>query len=197
MKKSILFLSLFISGVVAFSQYKPSVQVPEEVETSVFYLDLSSGIDNHTGLIGLGAMIPIEEKFALRGGAGLGSWGLKFSGGLKYGSRTENGFGFGLGYSYCPGLEDMPLTFNDATSNVREVVMDLNPVGTLNFTVNYNFVLRNEKIIFLETGYAVPTGGSNFYTVTDGGPLTEDEDYLMQIIRPGGLILAMGLQFGF
>ncbi len=192
-----LFSLLVITFSFAFSQYNPSVQIPEEVETSTFYLDLSSGINNHTGIIGIGAMIPIDEKFSLRAGAGLGSWGTKLSGGIKYGSRTESGFGFGLGYSHCPGLDDMDLEYNNGGASVREFNVDYLQVGTINFTLNYNFVLKNEKIFFLETGYAVPTGGSNFYRVNDGGPLSEEEKVLMEVLRPGGLILALGLQVGF
>ena len=50
-------------------------------EPQTFYLALCSGIDNYTGLLGLGGQIPVQDKFVLRGGAGIGAWGGKLSAG--------------------------------------------------------------------------------------------------------------------
>lgn len=167
--------------------YKPSM-----------YLGLSTGIDNYTGILGLGFQFPFQDNFSLRTGAGLGAWGFKLSGGVKYEDLMQSGWGFGLGYSHCTGLSDFDFTISDANGNATRVInMDLNPAGSLNFTINRNFYFRGDKLLYLETGYAVPTGGRNLYTINDGQTLTADEDLILQILRPGGIVLAVGLMIGF
>lgn len=86
--KLIFSLSLLLTMTLGqvYAQYDSSYdQYPFEKERigSALYLDLSSGIDNHTGVLGIGATIPISNYFALRGGIGIGVWGTKLSVGLK------------------------------------------------------------------------------------------------------------------
>ncbi|MEQ8469911.1 MAG: hypothetical protein RIC35_01930 [Marinoscillum sp.] len=173
-----------------------TAQYEEDYASPDLYLDLSSGIDNHTGILGIGAMFPFNKKMALRAGAGIGAWGGKLSAGIKFEDRETNGWGFGLSYSHCPGLEDMDITFTDASGGSRVVNLDLLQVGSINFTINRNWVFRNKNIFFLETGYAAQTGRKDCYQVNDGSTLTPEEDLLMQILRPGGLILALGIRIG-
>jgi hypothetical protein len=161
-----------------------------------FYLSLSSGIDNHTGLLGIGAIIPFNEKLGLRLGAGIGGWGGKFSGGIKFQNLNESGVGFGLGYSHCTGLKMFNLTIQDQSGSSRTINMDFNPVGSLNFTINKNWVLKEGMLLYLESGYAVPTGRADFYTINDGSTLNSDEELILNIMRPGGLILSLGILIG-
>lgn len=189
--------SLLLAVIVSFLFHSKAVgQFQEDYDKPDFYIDLSSGIDNHTGLLGVGFLFPFNDKVALRAGAGLGAWGGKLSAGVKMGDRDSNGWGFGLGYSHCPGINDLDITFTDASGSTRVVNLDLLQVGSLNFTINHNWVFRNKNIFFLETGYAAKTGRKDCYEVNDGSTLTQDEDLIMQILRPGGLVLALGIQIG-
>ncbi|MEO9474494.1 MAG: hypothetical protein ABJG41_03140 [Cyclobacteriaceae bacterium] len=203
MKRTLLLLAVIAAlSNSTFAQYKePSkaqMVTSTENEPQAFYLALCSGIDNYTGLLGLGGQIPIQDKFVLRGGVGIGAWGGKLSAGVKYESLIEDGWGFGASYSHCTGIEGMVLTFDDGTGNPREIEMDLLPVGSINLTANRNWVFKGgDKLFYLEAGYAFGTGGSNYYEINDGSVLTADEELFMQIIRPGGLILAAGLLIGF
>ncbi|WP_258104651.1 hypothetical protein [Marinoscillum sp. MHG1-6] len=170
----------------------------EEPDPEAFYLGISSGIDNYTGLLGLGAQVPIIDKFALRGGAGLGAWGGKLSAGVKYESLVKKGLGVGLSYSHCTGANDLVLTLDDGTGDPRDIDMDLLPVGSVNLTANYNWVFKKgDKLFYLEYGYAFGTGGSKYYKINDGSVLTSGEELILRIMRPGGIILAMGLLIGF
>lgn len=165
-------------------------------ERNNFYLSISSGIDNYTGILGVGAVIPFSDQVGLRIGAGIGSWGGKISAGLKFQDLTKSGVGFGLGYSSCSGLQDFDLTFEDQSGGSRVVNMDFNRVGSLNFTINKNFLLKEGMLLYIESGYAVATGGTDFYTINDGSTLDDDEELILNIIRPGGLILSLGLLIG-
>ena len=177
------------------SRYDQS-SVEQEQESSAIYLDLSTGIDNHTGVLGIGATIPFAKRFAFRGGVGIGVWGTKASIGVKRQDLFQSGWGFGLGYSFCSGIDDIDITFTDTSGASRVVNMTLKNAGSLNLTINHSWTIWNKGLIFLESGYAVPTGPDTPYEVNSGGPLTADEELIMQILRPGGIILAIGIQIG-
>lgn len=193
-----LFTLVLVSALTISTSHIVSAQYLEpnpSADNPTFYLDLSTGLDNHTGIIGLAALFPFTEKVGLRTGIGLGAWGTKFGIGLKFENRLSKGWGAGIGYSHCPGMDDIDLTMTDQTGATREVNFDLLQVGSINFTLNHNWVFRNKNIFFIEFGYATPTGGEEFYRINDGSTLTPEEELVMNIIRPGGVILALGFKF--
>ncbi len=179
------------------AQYVVSQMTTNDIEAPEFYLALSTGVDNYTGMIGLGAMMPFHEKFSLRMGAGLGAWGGKLSFGLNFQDLTKTGFGLGLGYSHCPGIKEIDLEIQDQAGTSRTVKLEYLTVGSLNLTINKTWVFKRGNAFYLESGYAAPTGGSKFYEVKDGSTLTQNEEYLLAVLRPGGLILALGFLIAF
>ncbi|MEM6643966.1 MAG: hypothetical protein AAF616_13380, partial [Bacteroidota bacterium] len=144
-----------------------------------FCLAFSTGLDNYSGLIGIGALIPISEKLQIRAGAGIGSWGAKLSAGLKFQELTESGFGFGIGYSHCTGLEDVELTLSDSNGNNEVINMTLNKAGSVNLTVNKNWVFKRGNIFYIESGYAIGTGGNPDFIVNDGTVLSDEAELVM------------------
>lgn len=192
--------SFFLTLAIAFPLYQACAQYRSDIEpkstTKNSYIDFSSGIDNYSGLFGLGLQMPFNDDSSLRTGLGIGSWGLKFSVGIKYESLTTNGWGFGLGYSHCPGLSNMNLTFTDPSGSHKVVNIDLLQAGSVNLTVNRNWVFRGNKIFYLETGYALETGRSEFYRHNSGPSLSFEEEQVLAILKPGGIVLAVGFLVG-
>lgn len=170
MKKASFILVFSFIFINVNAQYKEPAKT-QDISYSNFYLNFSTGIDNYTGLFGIGALFPYNDKLAVIAGAGIGGWGGKLSAGMKYENLSQDGWGFGLSYSYCSGMNEIDLTLQDQSGGSRIVNLDLNPVGSVNLTVNRNWKLRGSKVFYLETGYAIPVGGSNFYQVNDGSIL--------------------------
>lgn len=199
--KRILFLliALIILSAVfnlAEAQYvKPQPNL--NPEASDFYLVFSSGIDNYTGILGIGVMFPFNDQFALRAGVGIGGWGGKISAGVKYENLLESGFGFGLGYSHCTGVKEIDLELQDQSGGSRSINMDLLPVGSVNLTINKNWVFKRGNVFYLESGYAIATGSGDYYKVNDGKVLVPDEELILRIMRPGGLVLSTGFLLAF
>ncbi|MAE84840.1 MAG: hypothetical protein CMB80_19030 [Flammeovirgaceae bacterium] len=160
------------------------------------YLNFSAGLDNHVGLFGIGFSIPVADQFGIRTGIGLGGWGLKYNLGVKAMEFGKDGWGFGLGYSYCPGIRDFEVTFTSQNNTANSFNLDLLPVGSINLTLNKNWVLGETNILYLESGYAFKTGGPEIYRVNSGGTLNSSDEYILEILRPGGIILAIGFQIG-
>lgn len=190
----ILFTSLICSA-----QYDPTKdtnkKVEEEPAKPPLYLNLSGGIDNHIGIVGVGFLVPAANLLAIRGGVGIGVWGAKYNLGLKIQNCTKNGWGGGIGYSYCPGIEEIEITFSSQTST-HVVPMELKPTGSFNLTFNYNWMIGEKSILYLESGYAINNPNYHPYRVKNGDILSQDEETIMEILRPGGIILALGIQVG-
>jgi len=165
--------------------------------SSDFYLSFSSGFDNYTGILGIGGLLSINEKIFIRGGAGIGSWGGKLSLGIKFQDFSRSGLGFGIGYSYCTGLDDLDLDLPDDNDDITTVNMNLNPAGSINFTLNKNWVFKGGNVFYLETGYAIATGGNPDFEINDGSTLSSSAEWVMDIVRPGGLIAAAGFLLAF
>ena len=197
MRKNIILLLLF-SSFQLFSQNNQLDYIGViKQERPDFYFAIGSGIDNYTGIIGIGAYIPIAEKLMIRGGAGIGGWGGKLSLGIKYQDLMERGVGFGLGYSYCSGLSDFDAPLPDQNGEEITVNMDLKSAGSINLTVNKNWVFPRGNVFYIESGYAIGVGKNPFYEINDGTILSENADLILNVMRPGGLILAIGLLVAF
>lgn len=184
---------LLTASLAVMAQYSPTHKA---VTPSNFYLDFSSGIDNHSGLLGIGFQMPFNSEIGLRGGLGFGAWGGKMSIGMKYQKYQQRGWGVGLGYSHCPGISDLYLDFEDQNGNTNQAHLELLQVGTLNFTVNRNWPVGDNLVFFMESGYAFYTGGSEYYRVKGSYQPNPNEEAVLRIMRPGGLILALGLLVG-
>lgn len=194
--KSTLTAFLFLSCVISYAQDQDYIKVIKQ-ERPDFYLAFSSGIDNYTGLFGIGGMVTLSDKFLVRGGAGFGSWGGKLSLGFKYQDLMESGIGVGLGYSYVTGLEELDLVLPDQNGDETTVNMDLNRAGSVNLTLNKNWLFKRGNVFYLETGYAIGVGKNPYYEINDGSTLSNDAELIMEILRPGGLILAGGFLLAF
>ena len=191
-----LALSLLVFTLVASGQYFPenegqsvSDKIDESAvvpETTIF-LTLSSGINNYTGLFGFGGEVSFADKIGARVGLGVGGYGSKISGGLKFGDQYRNGWNLGMTVSTVSGVKDFDMEFEDQTVN-----LDLKRLGSFNLTAIRNWFLKGGNKAFLELGYAVTLGSSDFYTVNDGSTLTDEEIFVLKIIRPGGIVIGAG-----
>jgi hypothetical protein len=190
MKNVTLFcLSIFFTtGLMAKS---PFVQSNDSLPK--FYLGLGTGINNYTGLLGIGADISIHNNFMLKLGGGIGAWGTKLSAGIKYVKRDADGWGVGVSYSICSGVKNVKLNL-ETSAETKDVTMNLSTASTLNLTASYNWVYSNHNRMFLELGYAVPFE-NNPYKITDGSILSTNGKNAMHFIQPGGIIFGFGFMF--
>jgi hypothetical protein len=164
-----------------------------------FYLGLGTGINNYTGILGIGIELRTIDQLLVRGGVGIGSWGTKYTIGALVEMRPgKSGWMFGVSYSGCSGLSNFKtsLMVDSASTTVsRQVNVNLNPAASLNFTASYNWVFHKHNKFFLEFGYAVPLQ-TNPFTVTDGSVLTSTSVAVLNLTAPGGVIIGVGVMFG-
>jgi len=161
--------------------------------TPGFYLGLGTGLESFSGLIGITGDFRASNNFFIRAGIGLGSWGGKFSIGLRNESKLGNSIGYGIYLSRATGLNSFTYNMETTTGN-KDVTMELLPGFTLNPTISYKWLIHNLHRFFIEAGYAIPLQ-TDPWKVTDGSELTEDSKNLMHMLAPGGFSLGAGIQF--
>ncbi len=76
------------------------------------------------------------------------------------------------------------------------VTLDLKPVGNVFLSFGYAWKLGKKSRFHLEGGYAVPLNTDDYYEVTSGETLSDTSERVLQMMRPGGLIIALGFDIG-
>ncbi len=160
------------------------------------YIGLSTGINNSVGLIGAQLKFVISPKAMIDFGAGLGSWGYKLSANVEIMPKGINGIFVKAGYMHATGLEDIELEVETSGFRNEYVRFDLEPVGNVFFSVGNAWKLGKKNRFYIEGGYAIPLVTDDYYEILSGETLSDDSELLMQMMRPGGLILALGFDFG-
>jgi hypothetical protein len=195
MKKIIL---LFICASVFLKINAQSINdtsVQSNFKHKNLYLGLGTGINNYTALLGISGSVKVYDKLFVRGGYGIGSWGNKFSIGLKYDMNYSDGWNFGIGYSICPGTGDVKMDLKVASGETKKVTADFSAASTINLTVGRNWAIGKRNIFYLDLGYAVPMQ-TEPWKVTDGSVLSKESKSVIKLIQPGGLIIGAGFIFG-
>lgn len=193
MKQIVLVIALVVLAMGAYAQE------PEQGEPRKFYLGVSTGINQGTGLIGPTFEYEVAHNLTVNGAVGLASWGYKATGGIKYYLNYPGSWAFSLGYSYATGLNDFSVEFEDGfvqgTSGKQTVIIDLLPASTVNISAIKYWLLGKQKKnrLHLELGYAIATADNRYET---SATLTKEGKNFMTILQPGGLLLGVGFSFG-
>ena len=194
--KNIALLLLVLFGLNLHSQ--EAKRIPKKDTIPFLYVGGGLGINNVCGLIGAVVSVRANDNLYLRVGFGVGTWGTKFTGGIKYELKGTNSWGFGLSYSSCSGITNYKtdLEVKDSASVLtRKVTVDLLRSSTINLTASYKWLIRNKHQFYFEFGYAVPIE-TEPYRIKDGSELSKNGKNSLHAIQPGGLILGVGIFFG-
>lgn len=193
----IAFIIFFLASGTLVAQERIKVIQSEPLPSLL--LGFGTGINHYTGLFGLGIEAPIFSSFSLFANAGIGSWGTKFGGGLRYYRHPDlYGSAFALGYSQSSGLKDFEYELEvENPKRDMDVLLDLEPVGCLAFDYSYNLKMGHKSKISLHAGYALDLGEGDKYVLrTPGVELSSNSKDLLWLIQPGGLLLGINLMFG-
>ncbi len=160
-----------------------------------FYVGVGAGVNSFTGILGLSGTINVTDHVALRGAAGIGAWGYRFTFGINGHKDYRRGWNYGLSYSYYSGIADMKLDMEVNSGDKEKVTLDYLPTGTINFTLARSWRLGRKNSFYLETGYAKAIQNKP-WKVSSGQILSPTSNQVMNIVRPGGLMFGVGFTFG-
>ena len=162
------------------------------------FIALGSGINSNYGIIGLGfessfeiGKVPIQ--WALN--VGVGSWGGKAGGEMRvnYSGCPHHGGALAIGFVHSSGLDSLQweTTINNTT---RPSTLRLFPQNNLHLSWYRSFRLGRGAKFFLQAGYSIAFSPRT-YEVIRGSELSREDKGAIEVLRPGGLTLALG--FGF
>jgi hypothetical protein len=190
---------LFVLIPASFSQaYDSPMQKASALEyTPGGYLGLSSGINNFNGILGINGEIRVIRNFTITGGAGIGSWGYKFAGAVRYYIHYPKGFYFGAGYSSATGLLEFETELETTEpGGLQMVELNLYRANNLNLTASYQWRLGKRFRLGLDFGYSIPLQDKAWELVSEEVVLTDASEKVMDILTPGGLIIGFGFSIG-
>lgn len=165
---------------------------------SKLYLDLGTGINANTSMLGGGVDYHLTQDISLNGGIGLlSSWGTKFYfGGKGYLKPCHKGWAFGAGVTYSTGLSNFT-TKVETVQGQEYVELELLPQANV-YASAYKYwgLGRGRKSRFyLQFGYSQPVTTKKFNQLS-GPMITADYARVVRFISPGGLMIGLGFSFG-
>ena len=206
MKKIILSLLIVFVGLSAKAQQDNFPKKETHGKTRhgksthrpIFYINISTGINNNTGFIGASAEVPVAGHFSVEGGAGISTWGSKLTASCKYYLNDNfKGWAFGAGFTYNTGLSNFQDNLETIYGTTETVTLDLHSRANI-FAAAYKYWRLGKRAnrIYMELGYSIPVSGGDKFVQTSGDPISSNSTKAINLIAPGGLIVGFGFSFG-
>ena len=198
--KFISVVSLF--SILTLSLFSQAYDYPDRrAEALEFtpngYLGLSTGINNFNGLLGINGEIRVINNFTIAGGAGIGSWGYKLAGAVRYYIHYPKGLYFAIGYSSAIGAPGVEIELETTRPGGNQMVeLDLHPANNLNLSASYQWRLGRRFRLGLEFGYSFPLQDRAWELVSEDVILSDASEEVMDFLTPGGLVLGFGFSIG-
>ncbi len=198
MKRILLLIAAVVCLAASYGQKNQTnpFMVQEYEYLPDTYLGISTGINNMVGLLGVQLKFVVSPEVIIGAGAGIGSWGYKLSGNIELHPKGVYGLFFKGGYMHASGLEEVELEMETADRRNQNVWFELKPVGNVFLSVGHAWKLGLTTRFYIEGGYAIPLVTGDYYEILSGEKLSDDSELVMQMMRPGGLIIALGFDFG-
>ena len=163
------------------------------------HLGFSTGINNQVGVFGIQFGYALNSFSLLECGLGMGGWGPKGSINYQYHPFQFNRLYVKGGISCSTGGKDIDISLPDANDDPQIINFDLLPSSNLNFLLGNSkkFGKRGNRF-YIEAGWSFKLrDASNPWVLnTPGVVLSNIAETSLRFTSPGGLILALGLNFG-
>ena len=161
------------------------------------FVTLGTGLNSNYGIIGIGADIKVLDNVQVGLSGGLGSWGFKTAGEVRYfySGCMQQGSALTAGVAYATGLPEMETEMELSNEQTKTVKLQLNAQTNLQLSWYRAFRIQENHRFFIQAGYSFPITGVS-YRVISGETLSDTSKASMKMIAPGGVILSAGFGFG-
>jgi hypothetical protein len=190
---------ILLMTVKAVAQKQTDATTTDVIPTcETTFVTLGTGINSNYGLIGAGVDFKLMDKMQGAVSAGLGSWGFKTAGELRYfyTGCMQKGAALAVGVAYAGGLPEMETDLELANEKTENVTLELGDQTNLQVSWYKTYAIKEHHRFFVQVGYSFPITGID-YTVTSGESLSDVSKTTMKMLAPGGVLVATGFGFGF
>lgn len=198
--KKLLFVAVLVIAATQSSIAQVKEKEMKAVSCPKFYLGISTGFNNPTGIIGPHIDIPIND-FSISTGIGLSTWGLKLAAEGRYYFRPCNkGWAVGAGITHSTGLGRYNGEVVLSSGLKSKLDIELKPVTNAMLSVYHFWKIGRQNRFHLQMGYSARLT-NDVYEVktlgTSGKPfsLSDDQDRAFNILAPRGFIASLGFSF--
>jgi len=198
MKTIQLIIAICIMTLKAGAQNQSGTEktnVDQSCETT--FITLGTGLNSNYGLAGLGVDFKLMDKVQGSVSGGLGSWGFKTAGELRYfySGCMQQGSALTAGVAYATGLPEMDIEMELSNEETKTVKLELNAQTNLQLAWYRAFKVQQNHRFFVQAGYSFPISGIS-YRVISGETLSDVSKTTVRMMAPGGIIVAVGFGFG-
>jgi hypothetical protein len=209
--KRISTLIFFVMCILGFSQVKDTIVLNKK--PARYFIGLGTGVNAHTGFLGIASELPIHQQFFARLGFGLGGWGPKLSLGFNVHNDKKSGIGIALYYNHSFGINNVKTELEFIKSapvlGVQDILVkekvsvNYLTASSFNLGLSYNWLLNKGRgRLYLELSYGrknqeapYKISGDNISGNYFG--LSENSKKALRLAQPGGVGIAVGYMFGF
>jgi hypothetical protein len=203
MRKLIAAGLLILTSTGAFAQnddngYSDGSQRKMYARCSKLYIDLGTGLNANTGLLGGGVDYHVAKDISINAGLGLlSSWGNKFYiGGKGYLKPCHKDWAFGGGLTYNTGLSKYTSTQETIYGTNEEVTLDLLPQTCVYLSAFKYWKLGHKgNRFYMQLGWSRSMNAQKFKQIS-GTPVSSNSAAITRFISPGGLVFGLGFSFG-
>ncbi len=162
------------------------------------FITLGTGINSNYGIVGIGVDFPLIDKFQGAVSGGLGTWGFKSAGEIRYfyAGCMQKGAAVAIGMSYSSGLPEMKTELETSADVTKSVTLELGAQTNFQASWYKSFAIREHHRFFFQLGYSFPVSGLS-YKVKSGEALSNVSKTTIKMLSPGGVMIGTGFGFGF
>ncbi|MFN5620567.1 MAG: hypothetical protein ACK478_04635 [Flavobacteriales bacterium] len=194
----LIFLAAILVRSVNLSAQSTDQDANQATNCKNTFVTLGTGLNSNYGVIGIGADIKVLDKVQVGLSGGIGSWGFKTAGELRYfyNGCMQHGSALTAGVAYATGLPEMETEMELSNEETKSVKLELNAQTNLQLAWYRAFRIQQNHRFFIQAGYSFPITGVS-YRVISGETLSDTSKAGMKMLAPGGILIATGFGFGF
>jgi hypothetical protein len=197
MKYTLLALMLVLFTTITTAQDKVKKSKRVQTENGKVFVNLSTGINNPTGPLGVGIDAAIAKNIMIGAGIGTSTWGTKISAkGVFFLKENFHGGAFAISINHSSGFTYSKMTYEPKNSNTTYLLdTEGSRVTSVNLMyANYRNIGKKSKFYF-QTGFAAKLNTPTV-TIYYAGTANTFNDKLytqsLKLFAPGGLIANIG-----
>jgi hypothetical protein len=173
----------------------------DETEVAIkipnFFYNLSTGINNTHGIIGIGANVLVSKNLLLGAGVGTG-WGSKLNfNGIYFFKDNMLGNAFGGSLAYSTGREIKQNSTFKLSVNNQFVYGNMGPTSSLNLFYGRYWKFLKRSRFFIHSGFVGKfyQPDIDMFYVNSSLPVSKNDSRTLKYTSPGGLMISGGFLF--
>lgn len=189
-----------ITVLISLIAQLTNAQTEIDQKVPVFYLGTGTGLNNICGAVGFKLGIRLNNKMILDAGVGVGTWGSKTSLGLVFNAINKNAWCPTLSISRANGRENaevkVEVTDQFNSNSKKNINLNLNPATCFNIGLQRQWIRKSGNRMVLDLGFSILVDGGSHEVLDYTNRITDDGKRMLNIFRPGGLIVGFSYNFG-